>query len=314
MFLGVDLGGTNIKVALVNEACEIMAQASRPTALPRPAEAVCDDMVLTMRQVLEEAGLAFTDLAGIGVGCPGRVDDETGIVVYSNNLGWHNFDMRGYLQPRTGFCVQLGNDANVAALGEVFAGSAKGAESAVIITLGTGVGSGVVQNGQILTGYGRGASEIGHMVIQQGGELCTCGRRGCFESYASATALVRITKTAIEQNPQSLLAQIAAKEQEVNGKTAFTAAGQGDEAGRGVVEEYIHYLGCGLANIINIFQPQIICLSGGISKQGENLLEPLRRVVYPQVFGGADERVAKIEICSLGHNAGVIGAAMLAKQ
>lgn len=313
MYIGVDLGGTNIKVALVNDACEILAEAQRPTGLPRSAEAVCKDIVETMRQVLVLADVDFTSIGGIGVGCPGKVDGEAGMVIYSNNLGWKNFDIRGYLRSATGFDIALANDANVAALGEVCAGSAKGAESAVIITLGTGVGSGVVLGGKIVTGYGRGASEIGHIVIQDGGVRCTCGRYGCLESYASATALIRMTNEAVAQNPQSGLAKLA-QQGGVDGKTAFEAAGQGDIAGRQVVDKYIHYLGCGLANIINIFQPEVICLSGGISRQGEALLEPLRRVVYPQVFGGVDQRTARIEICTLGHKAGLIGAAMLVKM
>lgn len=311
MYIGIDLGGTNIKVALIDKDANILAQDSCPTALPRSPELVCDDIISLMQEILAKKQLTIADLGGIGLGCPGKIDDETGVVVYSNNLAWENFPIRRYFKDRLGVSIQLGNDANVAALGEVYAGSAKGTESAVIITLGTGVGSGVVLNGKILTGYGRGASEIGHMVICDGGIECTCGRHGCLESYASATALIREAKSAITQHPTSTLASMAAELGEVTGKLVFDAADTGDSIAQQVIDQYIHYLACGITNILNIFQPQIVCLSGGISKQGEKLLAPLRKKVYPAVFGGQDSRTAELAICTLGHNAGIIGAAML---
>lgn len=314
-YIGVDLGGTNIKVAVVDDTCGILAEADRPTALPRQGEEVCDDMVLTMQEALQKAGLTFGDIAGLGVGCPGTIDDEAGLVRYSNNLGWRHFNMRAYLQAKTGLVAAMGNDANLAALGEVYAGSAKGAQSAVIITLGTGVGGGVVLGGKILTGYTGAASELGHMVIKDGGWLCTCGRLGCFESYASATGLIRLTREAIEENPESAMAHLAAQRGVVNGLTAFDAMRQDCPAGKAVVEEYIHYLAVGVANTINIFYPEVISLSGGISKEGETLLAPLREQTYAMVFGGMHEgKQTRLEVCTLGHRAGLIGAAMLAHQ
>lgn len=309
-FIGVDLGGTNIKAGIVNEQCEIIAESDRPTALPRSAEAVCDDILLTIADALRKAGLTCSDIGGVGVGCPGTVLPDTGVIAYSNNLGWRDFPMRDYLETRLGLAVLLGNDANVAALGEVCAGSAKGASSAVVVTLGTGVGSGVVLDGKILTGFGGGASEIGHMVIERGGRLCTCGRRGCLESYASATGLINLTNEAMAAHPESAMHQIAPHG--ADGRTAFLAQKQGDAAGAAVVTEYIDALACGLTGIINIFYPEIISLGGGVSKEGENLLAPLREKTYAEVFGGNCR--TRIEVCTLGYKAGIIGAAMLARD
>lgn len=292
-YLGVDLGGTNIKAALVDADGAIIKEASTPTKLPRPAEAVCDDIAALCNQLAQGQ-----QVAGIGVGCPGTVDG--GLVRYSNNLDWHDFAMGDYLRARTGLPVALANDANAAALGEALAGCAKGAESAVIITLGTGA-----------------AAEPGHMVILDTPDAprCTCGRPGCLESLASATALIRMTKEAMAAHPESTLHGLAAQSGGVNGRTAFDAAAQGDVAGKAVVEQYIHYLAVGVANMINIFFPEVIGLSGGVANQGENLLAPLRAAVGPMVFGNAyAQKHTRITTCTLGYRAGVIGAALLAKN
>lgn len=306
LYLGVDLGGTNIKAALVNAEGNILKESSVPTNLPRPAEAVCDDIAALCAALADGVRVH-----GIGVGCPGTVDG--GVVRYSNNLNWHDFAMADYLQGKTGLPVRLANDANAAALGEALAGCAKGAESAVIVTLGTGVGGGVVLNGKLLTGYTGAASEPGHTVIcdTPNAPLCTCGRRGCFEAYASATALIRMTRQAMDAHPESALHTVAANGT-VNGRTAFDAAELGDAAAKQVVDDYIHYLAVGIANLINMFFPQVIGLSGGVANQGENLLRPLRAAVQPMIFG---DKYAKkhtaLTTCTLGYRAGVIGAALL---
>ena len=306
LYLGVDLGGTNIKAALVDAEGNILKESSVPTNLPRPAEAVCDDIAALCAALADGVRVH-----GIGVGCPGTVDG--GVVRYSNNLNWHDFAMADYLQGKTGLPVRLANDANAAALGEALAGCAKGAESAVIVTLGTGVGGGVVLNGKLLTGYTGAASEPGHTVIcdTPNAPLCTCGRRGCFEAYASATALIRMTRHAMDSHPESALHTVAANGT-VNGRTAFDAAELGDAAAKQVVDDYIHYLAVGIANLINMFFPQVIGLSGGVANQGENLLRPLRAAVQPIIFG--DEYAKKhttLTTCTLGYRAGVIGAALL---
>ena len=310
--LGVDLGGTNIKVALVDEKGNILQQASCPTNLPRPAEAVCDDIAALCRQL----AVGRSDVAGVGVGCPGTVDDATGMVLYSNNLAWSNFAMGPYLQSRVGLPVRLANDANAAALGEALAGCARGADSAVILTLGTGVGGGVVLGGKLLTGYTGAAAEPGHMVINDAPDapLCTCGRRGCLEAYASATALIRTTKQAMAAHPESGLWQLATPDT-VTGRTAFDGRDAGDAVAAAVVEEYTHWLAVGIANLINIFFPQVVGLSGGVANQGEALLKPLRAMVEPMVFGSAfATKHTTLTACTLGYRAGVIGAALLAQS
>ena len=307
-YLGVDLGGTNIKAALVNEEGVILQEASRPTRLPRPAEAVCDDIAEMCAELA-----AGQEVAGIGVGCPGTIDG--GIVRFSNNLDWHDFAMGPYLEARTHLPVYLANDANAAALGEALAGCAKGADSAVILTLGTGVGGGVVLGGKLLTGYTGAAAEPGHMVIHDSPDapLCTCGRRGCLEAYASATALIRMTKEAMAAHPESGLWKLATLDT-VTGRTAFDGRDAGDAVAAGVVNEYTHWLAVGIANLINIFFPQVVGLSGGVANQGEALLKPLCQMVEPMVFGSAfASKHTTLTTCTLGYRAGVIGAALLAQ-
>lgn len=308
LYIGVDLGGTNIKAGLVDENGTLLQEISVPTLLPRPAEMVCDDIARLCFRLAEGH-----QIKSIGVGCPGTVDN--GIVRYSNNLDWHDFCMSDYLESKTGLPVKLVNDANAAALSEALVGCAQDAQSAVILTLGTGVGGGVVLNGKLWTGYTGAAAEPGHIVISdtEQSPMCTCGRRGCLESFASATALIRQTRVMRRTHPESWLNSLA--EQDINGCTAFDAAARGDTAGKAVVAEYIHYLAVGIANLINIFFPQVIGLSGGVANQGENLLRPLRKQVTPLVFGHEyAKKTTDIRACTLGYRAGVIGAALFAKS
>lgn len=303
--IGVDLGGTNIKAALVSDDGRILRERSVKTNLPRSAEAVCGDIAVLCRSLA-----AGHQIAGIGVGCPGTVSD--GHVLYSNNLDWYDFALAEHLTAGTGLPVFLANDANAAALGEAAAGCAKGADSAVILTLGTGVGGGVVLQGKLLTGYTGAAAEPGHMVIVDTPDaaLCTCGRRGCLEAYASATALVRMTRDALSRHPESRMHGMP-----LNGKTAFDAAALGDAAAQDVVKRYIHYLAVGVANLVNLFFPEVVGLSGGVAKQGEDLLAPLRTETEKLVFGNAfAQKHTRIVACTLGYRAGVIGAAMLVKE
>jgi len=308
-YLGIDLGGTNIKGGVVNEAGEIIREASRPTHVEQGVDAIADGIAAVIREL--EQGERF---AGVGLGCPGTVDDQIGEVVCAFNLGMIHYDLRGAIEARTGYAIRLGNDANVAALAEAAVGAGRGAHSTVVVTLGTGVGGGVVLEGKMLTGWTGAASELGHMVIREGGEACTCGRRGCFEAYASATALIRQTKAAMEAHPESAMHAVAAENGAVDGRTAFTAKERGDAAAAEVVDAYIKYLACGVTNIINIFFPEVIAFSGGIANQGESLLAPLREEVHRQEFGYKYvKRHARLVQCELGYQSGIIGAALLAK-
>lgn len=312
VYAGVDLGGTNIKAALVTAEGEILCEGSRPTLLPRSSGEICADIAGLVDELAGKAGYRG-QVAGLGIGCPGSVDDN-GTVVYANNLGWVNFPAGQTLQEMTGLPVAVGNDANVAALGEALFGCAKGAQSAVIVTLGTGVGGGIIIGGQIVTGFNGAASELGHMVVAPGGVPCTCGQRGCLEMYASATGLVRMTREAMDRDPASRMHALAARSG-MDGRLAFAAAAQGDSAARQVVDDYLGYLALGLSNLINILFPEVIGLSGGVANQGEALLAPLRRLVEPAVYGhelGGPR--TRLVCCTLGYQAGVIGAAMLARQ
>ena len=309
-YIGIDLGGTNIKGAVVNEQGEIIRQSACPTHAEQGVEAVTATIADMIRDLAKGE-----DIAGVGLGCPGIVDDKCGTVVYACNLGWINYDVRSALKKLTGFSVRLVNDANAAALAEVVAGAAKGAESAVVVTLGTGVGGGVVIGGRLLTGYTGAASELGHMTIVADGEPCACGRKGCFEAYASATALIRMTDEAMLAHPESAMHQIAAELGGVDGRTAFAAQQAGDSVGDAVVRQYIRYLSIGIANIVNIFFPEVVALSGGVANQGENLLAPLRREVSQQEYGAAyTAKHPRLVCCTLGNTAGMIGAAMFAKD
>ena len=309
-YLGIDLGGTNIKGGVVNEQGEILREASRPTQVEKGPEAIADGIALLIKEL--EQGESF---AGVGLGCPGTVDDENGEVVCAFNLNLIHYDLRAALKARTGYEIRLGNDANVAALAEAVVGVGKGTHSTVVITLGTGVGCGVVIEGKMLTGYTGAASELGHMVIAEDGAPCTCGRKGCFEAYASATALIRMTTEAMARYPDSAMHTVAQENGVVDGRTAFMAKERGDAAGTEVVKTYIKYLAAGVTNVVNIFFPEVIAFSGGVANQGEALLEPLREEVRRQEFGGAYvKKHARLVSCTLGYKAGVIGAALLATQ
>lgn len=310
-YIGIDLGGTNVKGALVNEAGEILREESRPTQADLGPAAICDNIATVITALAQSADA----LGGVGLGCPGTVDDELGLVRLAANLGFVNFDLRGEIARRCGYSIRLGNDANVAALAEALVGAGRGCASFLVITLGTGVGGGVVLDGKMLTGYTGAASELGHMVIHEGGEACTCGRRGCFEAYASATALIRETRRAMDAHPESTLHTVAAENGAVDGRTAFAAAHRGDETAQRVVAQYIDDLACGTANLVNIFFPEVIAFSGGVANQGEALLTPLRKKVRELSFGSAyAAKHTRIETCTLGYRAGVIGAALLAKS
>ena len=303
--IGIDLGGTNIAVGVVNDRYEIVARRSVPTGAERPAEEVIRDMGDAVEEALRQAGLTAVDCASMGVGSPGACDPQTGVVKRAYNLNWFDVPVCRMLHQRFGIPVRLGNDANCAALAEVVAGAAVGCQDMVLITLGTGVGSGIISRGKILSGLRGGAGEAGHMLLVLDGEPCTCGRRGCWEAYASATALIRQTRQAALAHPESLLAQV----EEITGRTAFDAAGQGDAAAKAVVAQYAVYVAAGLTDFVNILAPEMILLGGGISRQGEALLAPIREYVATHCFGQREGAIPTIAAAKLGNEAGIIGAA-----
>ncbi len=309
--IGIDLGGTNIKAGVVDEKYTIVATAKCKTRMPRPAEDIIADMASTARKAVEAAGLTMDDIACVGVGSPGTCNEETGVVEYANNLRFENVPLRRLLSGLLDKEVFIGNDANAAALGETLAGAARGARSSVCITLGTGVGGGIILDGKIYSGFNFAGAELGHTVIVMDGEPCTCGRNGCWEAYASATALINQTRRAMEAHPGSEMWKLAGNLDKVDGRTAFDAMRRGDAAGKAVVDAYIHYIACGLINMINIFQPEILCIGGGICKEGDTLVTPLRKEIEDARYSKSCENQTRLCVAELGNDAGIIGAAFL---
>ncbi len=308
-YIGIDLGGTNIAAGVVDSEFRIISKASTPTNRPRSCEEICKDMALTAKKAAEEAGLKLADIQSVGVGSPGTVNSDTGVIEYSNNLDFYNEPVAKYVKDILGLPVYVENDANAAAYGEFVAGAARGAKNAVCITLGTGVGGGIIIDGKIYSGFNYAGAEIGHTVIEADGVECTCGRHGCFEVYSSATGLIRMTKEAMDMHPESKMHEMMGDH--VSGRLAFNAMRAGDAAAKGVVDKYIKYLAIGITNTINIFQPEILCIGGGVCNEGEALMAPLRELVKNEVYSKRSERNTKIVRAELGNEAGIIGAAFL---
>ncbi len=312
-YLGIDLGGTNIAAAVVDDNYKILGKGKIKTNCPRPADQIADSIFEVGMMAVKNSGLTLEDIVDVGVGCPGSVNPKTGMICFSNNLGFANTPMAKLLEERFGRKVYLENDANAAALGEKYAGAGRGTEQFVAITLGTGVGGGVIINDLILSGANSAGGELGHIVMIQGGEPCGCGRKGCWEAYASATALIRQTKAAMLANKQSKMWEIAGSLDNVDGKTSFDGLRLGDETARVVVKNYCDYVACGLTNIINIFQPDVVCIGGGISKEGETLVAPIREYVERERYSKNVDKQTVIKPAELGNDAGIIGAALLGK-
>lgn len=315
-YLGIDLGGTNIVAGVVNKDYKIVARAECKTAVPRPQQDVCQSMADVAKKAVEKAKLTMDDIKAVGIGAPGAVNPETGVIEYSANLLFHNWQIVKMMEELLEKPVTIENDANAAAYGEFLAGAAKGAKNAIAITLGTGVGAGIIIDGKIYSGSNFAGAEMGHMVIVHDGRECACGRKGCWETYASATGLITLTKEAIlTENPDFsyMLKTIKGDMNKVSGITAFNAMRAGDAAGTKVVEKYISYLACGVTNAINIFQPEVLCIGGGISREGDTLITPLRTLVEQERYTKHNDIQTKIVAAELGNDAGIIGAAFLPK-
>lgn len=310
-YLGIDLGGTNIVAGIVDENNNIVGKCSTPTSLPRPDREVVDTMIILSKKVVADNNLTMDDIEWVGVGCPGSVDLDTGYVTYSNNLEWYNTPLKNWLQVGLKKTVYLDNDANAAAYGEYLAGAGKGADSMIMITLGTGVGGGIIIDNKVYRGFNYAGAELGHTVIEVGGRPCTCGRKGCLEAYASATGLINMTKETMSDYPDSVMHEIASKYGKVNGRVAFDAMRENDIGGIVTVNNYIRYLAEGVTNIINTFQPNIFCIGGGLSNEKDYLLKPLKALVARNVYTRNSVRNTEIKIATLGGDAGLIGAAML---
>lgn len=312
-FLGIDLGGTNLVVGLVDEEYKLLDKDSIPTRAGGTSDELITDMRSLADQILLRNKLKLSDIESVGVGVPGTANWDTGMIEFANNLAFCDEPFLPVLTVAfEGTKVFFDNDANAAAWGEYLAGSAKGSDSMVMITLGTGVGGGIILNGKIFEGINYAAGELGHMVIKADGKYCNCGRRGCLEVYASATALVEQTREAMNENKSSVLWELCQGEiSKVEGKTLFQGISQDDATAEKVLENFIIYLGAGVINIINIFQPDIICIGGGISNAGEVLVEPLKELVKKESYSRTSKKQPEIVTATLNNDAGLIGAAML---
>ncbi len=310
--LGVDLGGTNIAVGLVDESMNLVAKKSTPTGAERPAEMIVDDIAMLCKDICADNGIALSDIACIGIATPGIANTDTGVVEYANNLPFKKFPIADLLKARVNVAnVKIANDANAAAWGEAVAGAAKGSSNNVMITLGTGVGGGIIIDNKIYAGFNSAGGELGHIVIEVDGAQCSCGRKGCWEAYSSATALIRMTEEKIAECRAQGRDSLMLKADRVSGRTACDAMRAGDAAAKEVYDKYIKYLASGLATIINIFQPEIISLGGGVSNEGQSLIDSLLPIVRKEQYGGGLVPLTEIRIAKLGNDAGIIGAAML---
>ncbi len=309
VYLGVDVGGTNLAAGAVDGEGRLLSRVSVPTPRDGGEDALCREILRVAGLAAEGAGLALKDAARLGLGIPGAVDRAEGLVLHTPNLPLRQVPLARMLERASGLSAALENDANCAAIGEYVAGAARGCRTALVITLGTGVGAGLIVDGGLYTGAGGMGPEVGHMVIQVGGRPCNCGRRGCWERYSSATGLKQTAREAMLACRDSLMWELSGGTPErVSGRTPFRAARAGDAAARGVVEEYLRYLAAGLANMINCYQPEVLCLGGGVSNEGDDLfLTPLRELVEREVFEPGRTHLVK---AALGNDAGIIGAAV----
>lgn len=312
-YLGIDLGGTTIKVGLVNEQYQILQSISGPTRRERSSEEILKDMAMLCFEIMKLQGITEKEIHSIGVGSPGIASPNEGMILSASNLNFNRVNVRKEIQKYINIDVFVENDANCAALGEVICGAAEGENNVVVITLGTGVGGGIVTDGRINRGSFFGAGEIGHQVIcYENGLPCGCGRKGCWEQYASATALIRQAKAAVEKVPESMILSLAKEKKvdNINAKVIFDAAQAGDQIAQDVLERYFKYIACGITNIINILEPGMIVLGGGMSAQKEYLSDPVTKYVHEEMYGSLSLKT-KIKAAKLGNDAGIIGAAFL---
>ena len=317
--IGVDLGGTNIAVGLVDESLKLIAKDSVPTLPARGALPIVEDIAALCKKVCADNGVDLAKILSIGIATPGIANHDTGVVEYANNLPFKKFPIADLLRERVGVeKIFIENDANAAAWGEAKAGAAAGTTNSVMITLGTGVGGGIISDNKVYSGFNYAGGELGHIVIQHNGRPCSCGRKGCWEAYSSATAVIRMTTEKLEeckaQGRETKMTELVAQKGRVTGRTAFDAMRAGDAAGKEVVDEYVSYLACGLTNIVNIFQPQVISLGGGVSNEGQSLVDAILPIIRKEQYGGGVVESTEIRIAQLGNDAGIIGAATLGME
>lgn len=313
MIVGIDLGGMSAKAACLRDGILTPKARMETSASSSPEDTAFALTRLSMRAA-ELAGASYDQVDAIGIGSPGIIDGASGTVVRWYNFGWKDVQLAQMVNKYSGKPVFVLNDANAAALGEAKYGAGKTYEDCALITIGTGIGSGIIIGGKLFEGYKSAGTEFGHTVIRQNGELCTCGRRGCYEIYASATALIRMTREEMMRSRNSLMWRYANSLEDVDGRTAFNAAKKRDAGAERVLSEFFSALGEGIVNLVNLFRPQAVLIGGGISAEGDDLIRPLREFVYPRLY--VSEQYAPFELlcASLGNDAGLYGAAEYARE
>ncbi|TCL44654.1 ROK family protein [Harryflintia acetispora] len=310
-YLGVDLGGTNIAVGVVTEDYEIIGRGKLPTKAPRDPGAIMDDIRRACALALDDAGLTFSDVEWVGVGCPGIINRQKDAIILSNNLDFHNTPVLRLLKKRFPEKVFLEGDLNCAAFGEVLCGGAKGYRDVVLVTIGTGIGGSIILDGKI-RGMEHVGIEPGHIGMAYDGLPCGCGRRGCIEMYCSATALIRQTREQMERYPESVMWRLCGGDPaKATGRTSFDGMRAGDPAAAEVVRQYCDYLGYAVTTYISMLQPELVLIGGGLCKEGDTLLEPVRKYCRTHSLIGDKAKEADIKAATLGNDAGIIGAAFL---
>lgn len=315
-YIGIDVGGTNLKAGLVDEQGNILATQKMKIASVSDQQSLAWTLVSMTQEMAKTAGVTLDQIASVGLGVPGTVDIHSGSILYTCNLPLRNVPIRKLFHGYLGMPIYVENDANCAALAEYFVGAGRSSKRFVTVTLGTGIGGGIVHNGKIYHGANGMAGEVGHMSIELNGEPCPCGRKGCWERYASASALKRLTARIMAENPGSILEQVVQENDgHVSGQSAFIAARRGDPVGQKVCDTYIDYLTAGIVNVINIFQPDTLAIGGGVSnEEDEQLLIPLQKRVLQESIPCSRDKMTKIVKAELGSRAGIIGAALLGKK
>ncbi len=308
-FIGIDFGGMSAKAGLFDAKAKLIAKDTVKTSKDDSYITTVTKMAQLVKKICSDNEVSLKNVVRIGLASPGVIDGKAGVVVRWGNYNWTDRPLAKDLSEKLGLEVRIVNDANAAAYGEYVFGAAKSYKNNILLTLGTGIGIGIILDGKLFEGTNGAGAEAGHMVIQAGGVPCSCGRRGCFEQYASASALIRDTKRAMFENKESMLWDLTGRDPEkVDGKTAFDAAKEGDAAAQTVIKNYIMYLGEGIVNLVNIFRPEAVILGGGVCNQGEYLLAPLRKYIAEKVYVPCDRVPLTLNRAALGNDAGIYGA------
>lgn len=312
-YIGVDLGGTSIKIGLVTEDGDIIEKVSGATPVKEGFQGVTTKMKGLIEELIKKAQVGKEDIKAIGIGVPG-VCNEEGFIYFATNLFWHNVPLGSEIREQTGIKTYIENDATVAAVAEYIKGVTAGTKNSIFLTLGTGLGGGLIINNQVFSGSHGIGTEMGHVVVGENFYDCTCGNNGCLETYVSATAIIKHCKKLIEDNHNSLVYEkVQGNLEAINAKTIFDSAREGDRIALEVVDRMIHYLAIGIANFINIFDTDVIAIGGGVSEAGDVFLEKLKEEVKKYIYV-KNMNVTKIELAQLKNDAGIIGSAMYAKM